>query len=339
MSSDTPTEPVHAGKKKRFTIRRTKPSGDSSVPGVQPQTTSEVIMGATRRPLLSFLHALPVVMVLSAVFSLVALLDGYSVSSPIDSGGSLMLATWLMISVIIPVTVIYLINAIIPIYVLSGKDIKYVAWVIKEGYNGIVFGYLMSLTISIIAVSFAIVGAADMNFIPNFQTGISIAARNMGVFSALAMMMTAWVGYKTAWKVYRTVGAMTEKMRHEEFLRDLEIDNSGRWWDRKVEKRIKSLSGRDGRKPYWGFLWFFIIGQVTTALSMTLREFTESVYVGMFATIFILSLEILIIATLQKRRDVLMKKKWMPVLIPVRTPTHDVPYSPKSSGVRHFRQD
>lgn len=112
-----------------------------------------------------------------------------------------------------------------------------------------------------------------------------------------------WYAYRTAWKAYREIGAQTLSDRWNDYAQQLWFRNSGRTWEKLVERPFIKIFGLDGRKPRKGFFWVILFAPVmisiTQAIGMTIGNYSLS---G-FLSILILPISILFIAARAKVKD------------------------------------
>lgn len=240
---------------------------------------------------------------------------------------------WIFTSMVAPYAVLYVMVFVASIYILSQSTMSYTWWVIKQSLSA-------SLTYMVITLVIAsmILGAAYAVSQP-VETSINqttdFAASQMWVVGNIAVAAVSWGAYKSAWKIYRVIGAQTMQQRYEADVAKMEVATSGRFWDKWVERPFRWFFGLDGGKPR-GAMMFFVISIISTIIT---TSFVTVIDISLLMPIALLSVPasiVLLFAATAKHKDGRYNRKKPPVLNKVRDETTEDTYNPASKGHKVF---
>lgn len=240
---------------------------------------------------------------------------------------------WIFASMLIPYAVLYIMVFAISIFLLSQSTVKYAWWVIKQSMSASLTYMFATLVIAtmVLGVAFAVSqpGVTSTNQTTEF------AASQMWIAGHIAVTFVAWGAYRSAWMIYRSVGAQTMQQRYEADVAKMEVSTSGRFWDKWVERPIKWMFGLDGRKPRGFALYFpFTLGATIVATSSVFVYGTQLMMP--LALLAVPSIIVTFFAAVAKYRDGRYNKKTAPVLDKVRDKTTEDTYNPASKGHKVF---
>lgn len=241
---------------------------------------------------------------------------------------------WIVSSMAVPYIISFLLTSFLSLYIITQSSASYCLWVMKQGAGTL----LMWMTVSIV-FSFVFIGAIFDVLKPDdfFVTSRTLddMTYNVWLASLEAAMIVPWISYRTTWKIYRVVGARTMQQRYEDDIANMEIDNTGKWWDRFVTRSVKSITGIDGHKPR-GFIITILPLFILSIFSAVLgHDFGITAFIPITIIGFPVS-AIALNAAISKYRDGKHNRKRPPFLIPVRGPSTVDKYNPASKGVRQF---
>lgn len=241
---------------------------------------------------------------------------------------------WIFTSMALPYTVLYTTVFFFSLFILTQSTARYVWWVFTQSVSAFVAYLIVALVVSslILGVTYAVSQPGSHSL----QQTTELAANQMWVAGLFVVAMVAWMSYRSAWKVYRAVGAQTMQQRYEADVAKMEVATSGRTWDKYVERPWKSITGIDGHKPRGAFAYFvftmpFIIFGVS--LVMALR-FSDSL--SALPLMFIPSTSVLLCAAIAKYIDGRYARTRPPRLHNVRNWNTVDTYNPSSKGQRVF---
>lgn len=240
---------------------------------------------------------------------------------------------WVFASMSIPYAVLFIAVFVSSIAILSQSTLRYTWWVTTQSISAFLSYMIVTLVIAamILGVAFAVSqpGSTSTNSTNEF------AANQMWAAGHIVVAFVSWNAYKSAWKVYRVVGAQTMQQRYEADVAKMEVSTSGRFWDKWVERPVRVFLGLDGSKPRGGF--FYII--ITTIAAMAASTAVIVSDMSFFMPLALVSLPIFIViffAAVAKYRDGLYNKKTPPVLNKVRDKDTEDTYNPGSKGHKVF---
>lgn len=240
---------------------------------------------------------------------------------------------WIFTSMVAPYAVLYVMVFVASIYILSQSTISYTWWVIKQSLSASLTYMFITLVIAamILGAAYAVSQPAEtsMNQTTDF------AASQMWVVGNIAVTAVAWGAYKSAWKIYRVIGAQTMQQRYEADVAKMEVATSGRFWDKWVERPFMWFFGLNGEKPR-GAMMFFIISIISTIIA---TSFVIVLDISILMPIALLSVPasiVLLFAATAKYNDGRYNRKKPPVLNKVRDKTTDDTYDPASKGHKVF---
>ena len=243
------------------------------------------------------------------------------------------IGVWFVSSMVVPCFVVYVMSSVISVYILSQSSLSYTAWVVKESIMHLLVGFLTSLAFVVSVLALLSWSSYVDDFTIRSSTGTSIISEKIWLLSLFVPIFVAWMGYRVAWKSYRVVGAQTMQMRYEADLQRMEVKNSGRWWDKWVDIRIRSLTGADGSKPRMFVVYFFLSFFTVTLVYSIYQVSQVSIIIG--ALFFVVYPGwILFYAACSKWRDGRYASKHLPYLVPVRGKDTVDSYNPESKGSR-----
>lgn len=263
----------------------------------------------------------------------VASLQGWVLTMPTTLVDGERLLFWVATTVLAPHILLYAFGVATALWILPESTIGYSWWLLIEGRVRVGLVLLMMQALVLGAAGVTITQASQLD-LTSVATGYSAAQANLWNLALLSMLVPTWIGYRTGWRVYRDVGARTERQRQEDHLRKLEIKHSGQPWDRYVERPFRWITGMDGHKPRWFLIWA-VLSMLSFMFIYALSLNLNSQYLfgmGVFATIPSMTA---LVAAWTKFRDGAMTRR-LPFLIPVRDAEHDDPYDPRSAGVKTF---
>lgn len=240
---------------------------------------------------------------------------------------------WVFTSMSIPYALLFIVVFISSIAMISQSTLRYTWWVITQSISASISYMVITLVVAamILGIAFAVSqpGATSTDSTNEF------AASQMWVAGHIVVAFVSWSAYKSAWKIYRVVGAQTMQQRYEADVAKMEIYTSGRFWDKWVERPIRVFLGKDGNKPRGGF--FYIV--FTTVASMAASTAVIVSGISFFMPLALISLPIFIViffAAVAKYSDGLYNKKTPPVLNKVRDENTEDTYNPESKGHKVF---
>lgn len=241
--------------------------------------------------------------------------------------------TWVATTVLIPHLVLYALGVAIALWILPESTVGYSWWLLTEGRSRVALVLLMMQAL-VLAAAGLIINQASQLDLTSVATGYSRTQADLWNMALLSMLIPTWVGYRTGWRVYRDVGARTERQRQEDHFRALEIRNRGQAWDKYVARPLLRITGADGNKPRWFFVWLILaLVAFTASWSVSLQMDSSYLFgMGVFTAVPAVTA---LVAAWTKYRDGAMTRR-LPLLIPVRDADHDDPYDPRSAGVKTF---
>lgn len=239
---------------------------------------------------------------------------------------------WVIMSLVIPHFLLFSFSVVSSFVILPLKKTSYTVWLIKQSIQGVFTTFLVVELITVLLIVIVLYGAPDTFYNYNYEMGMKPITNYFWAISLYSMSIPLWMGYRAGWKAYRQIGASTMQERYEEYLEELEVKNSGQFWERVVQNKSQKFFGTDGKKPRGGFLWFIVISPMvyTLSFSLSLSFLDESFFAPVISSL--LTFFIVIIMSITKSRDV-RKKKLKPYLIPVRDSNTVDEFRPEKSGV------
>ena len=278
------------------------------------------------------LIAASIMLVLSFLISFLSIED-ILFMPPIEMAKTENAIRWLLLELFTPYTILYFSSLLVGLSILSMQGYKYVKWIVKQGAFPIMVNYLFMFLI-VVAIS-AINVYANIR-VPQLENSeLNPMEKSLWLSILIMYAVPLWMGYKTAWKTYRELGAKTMQDRYEEKLEKLEIKNSGQFWDKYVSKMFNKVLGLDGEKPRGGFLYLLL----TIPLLMILYGIAVSIGVFFYATsvYFIAPFILFIMMATAKYKDVKNTKR-EPFLLTVRYPDTVDSLDRTSKGIQRFNR-
>lgn len=210
---------------------------------------------------------------------------------------------WIISNSIVPHFLIFSVVFVCCMSILSMGNSEYLKWVTKKSLGGALLTYLLfESTICLILLIVIHSMPVDNFSVINSDNGSS-AQVFMQSFTTMTLIFPPWLGYRTAWRAYREIGAQTVSDRWKKHSRKIARKNSGRAWEKLVTSPFSRIFGLTGEKPRYGFLWVFIIAPIVLSISQSFGALTGS-YIGMgLATITILPAIIPFFAARAKVKD------------------------------------
>lgn len=240
---------------------------------------------------------------------------------------------WILLEIFVPYTTLYFCSLFAGVAILSMQDYKYFIWLIRQAISPIMVNYIFML---LIVVAIGAINVYSNISIPQLQDSeLNPMEKSLWMTVLVFYVVPLWMGYKTAWRTYRELGAKTMQDRYEEKLMNLEIKNSGQFWDKYVTKTVNKVLGLDGEKPRGGFSYFIL----SIILLMILYGVAESIGVFFYATAvyFILPSILFTMMATAKYKDVKKIDK-EPHLITVRYPDTIDSLDRTSKGIQRFNR-
>lgn len=240
---------------------------------------------------------------------------------------------WVFASMALPYLLLFVAVFISSIIMLSQSSLSYSWWVIKQSISPILTYIVLTLVIAamILEVAFAVSqpGASSMDNTDEF------AASQMWVAGHVAVAFVSWSAYRSAWKIYRVIGAQTMQQRYESDIAKMEVSTSGRAWDKWVVRPYRIIVGKDGNKPRGGLIYMV----TTTIITMAASTAVLVLDMDFFMPLAFVSLPIIIVsffAAVAKYRDGRYNRPTPPVLVKVRDEDTEDTYNPESKGHKVF---
>lgn len=289
-----------------------------------------LIPGYGSKPYKRACIAASVMLVISFLMSFLSIKD-ILFMPPIEMAKTENAIQWLLLEFFIPYTILYFSSLLVGLSILSMQGYRYVKWIFKQASFPIMVNYLFMFLI--VAAISAINVYANIR-IPQLENSeLNPMEKSLWLSILIMYAIPLWMGYKTAWKAYRELGAKTMQDRYEEKLEKLEIKNSGQVWDKYVTKIFNKVLGLDGEKPRGGFLYLLLV----TPLLMILYGVAVSIGVFFYATsvYFIAPLILFIMMATAKYKDVKNTKR-EPFLFTVRYPDTIDSLDRTSKGMQRF---
>lgn len=247
------------------------------------------------------------------------------------------LAYWALMSLVIPHIIVYILSIASSYFILTQSTGKYLRWLSWESKGKIITNFAIMEALLILVLVGGMLGMPENAFFQTVENtdGMTQTSSYLWNVSFLALTVPAWVGYSTAWKTYRLVGAQTMQDRYEKHLKDTEIKNSGQWWDRMAKIKIPAFFGWDGNSPKFMLLWFVLANVVLASLVAPANVLEISVLYGI-ALFGAPTMLVAVFAAVSKRRDGKITYRHPQYLAPVRGPDTEDTYDPSKTGVRQF---
>lgn len=288
-------------------------------------------------PFVRFLLAAIITLVSCALLALFWVLNDTVEHVPYGVQNTTNVFTWFMTAMFIPNALLFFSVACFSFWILPQSSVKYSLWLVKESFSALFVTFLAVETIIILLLGLSFYTNPVSFFIVNSATGLSPVQGNMWAASLTSTVFVAWFAYRVSWVSYRQIGAQTMQQRYEEDLRQLEVKNSGRVWDRFVSLRLRRIIGVDGRKPRM-FTLSMLMGIPFMIMFYALYMTFEIEFMIPLAIWYAPAMSVLFLASVAKYRDGRYASKHAPYLNPVRDWNTVDEYDPSSRGVRKFAQ-
>lgn len=290
----------------------------SLLPGYGFAPYKRALIGATIMLLISF------------IMSFLAIKD-ILFMPPIEIAKTENAVKWILLEIFMPYTLLYFSSLFVGLAILSMQDFQYIRWLTKQAISPIMVNYFLML---LIIVTLGAINVYSNIYIPQLQDSeLNPMEKSLWMTVLILYVVPIWMGYKTAWKSYRELGAKTMQDRYEEKLGQLEVKNSGQFWDKYVTRTFNRVLGLDGVKPRGGFTFFFF----NIIFLMVLYGIAESIGVFFYATAvyFIVPTIAFMMMATAKYKDV-KKTNREPYLITVRYQDTVDSLDRASKGVQRF---
>lgn len=286
-------------------------------------------------PFMRFLMVMGVSLVIFVICSILSYFTSWFFHQPTALHTPSDTLSWMASSMIIPYIINFIASALFTMYIITQSSLSYTWWVIKQGWMILVLYFFIVCSVSVILVGvvFSSIHADEDNYSGSFSNvpnTIMVLSMGMSVF-------VAWMGYRASWKIFRAVGAQTMQQRYESDLAHMEVQHSGRWWDKYVSSVITSLTGRDGEKPR-GFVIYAFVCHSLVILSASLVIVLKLHFLLSLSVIVVPCCMVSLCAAIAKYRDGRYKKNTAPVLVPVRNKDTEDTYNPASKGIHVFHR-
>lgn len=241
--------------------------------------------------------------------------------------------TWIFTSMTIPYVVLYIVVFVSSFLILSQSSFRYVWWVIKQAASATLSYAVITIVLS--AMLLGVAFAVSQPSVTAASNTNEFAANQMWVAGHMAAAVVAWGGYRSAWKIYRVIGAQTMQQRYEADVEKMEIKTSGRFWDKWVIRPLRWFFAKDGSRPRFGFFY----GAITIILTIVATSSVTVLGMNFLMPIALLSIPAIIVllwAAISKYQDGRYNQLKPPVLDKVRDKNTEDTYNPESKGHRVF---
>lgn len=222
---------------------------------------------------------------------------------------------WMMKNVILGHGVLFASGFALAMYILPLREMKYSWWIVKQSWLQTLLHFFIFASCEVLAVGFLVYTAHDLILRPNNE-GVSSLEEMLWITSWWLSVVALWIGYKSGWKAYRNIGAMTAQDRYKKDIQDMEISNSGQFWDKTISRPVVKFLGKDGGKPTGGILWI-CLSSILLIIMWSISIALGSTAMLAFVIFFTLPSTLGIFACITKGLDYRVKKH-EPWLIPVR---------------------
>ena len=240
---------------------------------------------------------------------------------------------WLIVTMTIPYIALYVMVFVSSLLILSQSSFRYIWWIIRQAGSAAIS--YMVITIAIAAMLLGLAFAVSQPGPTSTSQTTDLAASQMWVAGHIAVTVVCWGGYRSAWTIYRIIGAQTMQQRYEADVAKMEVATSGRFWDKWISRPIQRFFAKDGHKPRFTVAYIILTVMITTigTSAVTVTGLSLLMPVALLSTPAII---VLGFAACAKYRDGRYNQIKPPVLDLVRDHTTKDTYNPASKGHKVF---